>query len=616
MNGNTGYDKPALWEWRRLEGGGAMITAYNGEQNDISVPSRIEGHTIRVIGGLAKAQGRNTTTRSVVLPDTVTEIGEAAFVDMDVLETVELPPSLKYIGRSAFRDCKRLQIIDFPEGLEEIDSFAFAGCTSLRSAILPDSLKILGNEAFCKCISLEEVRLPEAPEYIGRAFYDCKKLEDEDGFVVVGGVLYNYYGYQPDVIIPDGVEVIDDYVFSGNKRMMSVDLPETLKQIGKCAFDGAENLHSVILPEGLEKIEAYAFRDCKKLESVNIPKGLSRLRDCAFQGCVRLADMNGFVIIDDVLFDYIGYRTDVIVPEGVVRISEEVFEGRSDITSVRLPSTVRGLNHYTFRNCAGLADKDGYIVVDGIMYDYIGEETFLVIPEGIREIKNYSIPKDKVASVKLPMSLQRVEGGTFNGCHRLADNNGFIIINGVLYSYMGFAYDVSVPYGVKEINDDAFNSCKNIRSVSLPDTVKRIGSGAFLGCKRLESINLGSVSRIGHEAFCGCHRLKGAELGHGADVADTAFTDCDTMADENGFVIVNGVLQDYLPKELPETVTVPGSVKAIGEKLTDYQLLKVFPYGVPKQPEHPLWRCRVIRARKGSCIQEYAREKGVEFEEI
>ena len=614
MNGNTGYEKPALWEWRRVEGG-AMITAYNGEQNDIVVPSRIEGHSIRVIGGLAKEHSKNTTTRSVVLPDTVEEIAEGAFVDMDVLETVELPSSLRYIGRSAFRDCKRLKIIDFPEGLKEIDSFAFAGCTSLISALLPDSLKTLGDEAFCKCISLEEVRLPEAPEYIGRAFYDCKKLEDEDGFVIVGGVLYNYYGYQPDVIIPDGVEVIDDYVFSGNKRMMSVDLPETLKQIGRCAFDGAENLHSVILPEGLEKIEAYAFRDCKKLESVNIPNGLSRLRDCAFQGCDKLADMNGFVIVGDVLFDYIGYRSDVTVPEGVVRISGEVFEGRSDITSVRLPSTVRGLNHYTFRGCSGLADKEGYIVVDGVMYDYIGEESFLVIPERVREIKNLSIPKDRVASVKLPMSLQRVEGLTFIGCHRLADNNGFVIINGVLYSYMGFAYDVSVPYGVKEINDDAFNSCKDIRSVSLPDSVKRIGSGAFFGCIRLESINLSAVSRIGRDAFCGCRRLRGVELGHGADVNDTAFTDCDALADENGFVIINGVLQDYLPKELPETVTVPNSVKAIGEKLTDYRLLKVFPYGVPKQPEHPLWQRRLIRGKKGSCVQEYAREKGVEFEE-
>lgn len=616
MNGNTGYEKPALWEWRRLEGGGAVITAYNGEQSDVVVPSRIEGHTVKIIGGLAKEHNKNTTTRSVVLPDTVTEIDEGAFVDMDVLERVELPTSLKYIGRSAFRDCKRLKSMEFPEGLEVIDSFAFAGCTSLRSAILPDSLKTLGDEAFCRCISLEEVRLPEAPEYLGRAFYDCKKMEDGDGFVVVGGVLYNYYGYQPDVVIPEGVEIIDDYVFSGNKRMMSVELPETLRQIGKCAFDGAENLHSITLPEGLEKIEEYAFRDCKKLESVNIPEGLYRLRDCAFQGCDKLADMNGFVIVGDVLFDYIGYRSDITVPEGVVRISEEVFEGRSDITSVRLPSTVRGLNHYTFRNCKGLAGKDGYIIVDGVLYDYIGEEAFLVIPEGVREIKNLSIPKDRTASVKLPMSLQRVEGLTFSGCHRLADNNGFVIMNGVLYSYMGFAYDVNVPYGVKEINEDAFNSCKDIRSVSLPDSVKRIGSGAFLGCKRLESINLGAVSVIGRDAFCGCHRLKNVELAHGTDVANTAFTDCDAMADENGFVIVNGVLQDYLPRELTETVTVPAGVKEIGEKLTDYQLLNKFPYGVPKQPEHPLWRCRLIRGKRGSCVQEWAREKRVEFEEI
>ena len=609
------YRDRRLWEWQRLEGGGAVIVGYNGEQSDIFVPERIDGHSVKVIGRLAKINGRNTAVRSVTLPDTVEEIARDAFGGMDVLEDVFLSKSLKYIGHSAFRECSRLVSVDFPDTLEEIDDCAFEGCTSLRSALLPDSLKILGDGAFCNCTSLEEVRVPESLEYMGRAFCDCKRLEDEDGFVIVGGVLYNYYGYQPEVVIPEGVKVIDDYVFSGNKRMMYVELPSTLIQIGRYAFDGAANLHSLTLPENLEKIGVCAFRDCRILESVNIPPRLYQLSECAFKGCYRLADREGFIVVGGVLFDYIGNRTDVTVPDWVVRISDDVFEGRSDITSVRLPPAVQGTSHYTFRGCKGLADKDGYIVVGGTLYDYIGEEAFLVIPEGVREIKDMAIPKDRVASVKLPESLQRVDGFTFSGCHRLADNNGFIVMNGVLYGYMGYSYDVNVPYGVKEINDDAFNSCKNIRSVSLPDTVKRIGNGAFYDCVRLERINLEQVAVIGYEAFRGCIRLKGVELAHGASVSDTAFTDCDAMADENGFVILNGVLYDYIPKELPETVTVPNSVKSVGEKLTDSRLLKVFPYGVPKRPEHPLWRCGLIRAKKGSCVLQLAREKGVAVEE-
>ena len=608
------YRTRRLWEWKKLEDGGAMITGYNGDQSDVTVPARIDGHAIEIVGRLVKPYDRNTRTRSVTLPDTVMEIDEAAFEGMDVLERVSLSGSLKYIGPSAFRDCKRLKSIEFPEGLEVIEDSAFLDCTSLKKAVLPDSLRILGDGAFCRCVNLEEAQVPDSLEYSGRAFCDCKGLEDEDGFVIVGGVLYNYYGYKPDVVIPEGVTAIDSFVFSGNKRIINAALPSTLLSIGRNAFDGCANLHTAALPEGLQKIGICAFRDCIKLESINIPRTVQRLQDCAFKGCRSLVDRDGFIVVGGVLFDYIGDSSDVVVPDGVIRISDEVFAGRSDITSLKLPVSARGMDHHTFRGCKGLADKDGYIIVNGVLYDYVGLENFLTIPEGVREIKNHSIPKDRVASVKLPETLHRVDGFTFSGCQRLADNNGFVIIDGVVYGYMGYSYDVVVPYGVTEINDDAFSSCRNMRSVKLPETLKRIGNGAFYDCSGLECINLRTVSHIGYEAFCGCDRLKGAELDPEADVDDTAFAGCEALADENGFVILNGILFDYLNREYQEVITVPGSVKAIGEKLTAFRRGRGFSGG--KLPDHPLWRCRVIRGKKGSCVQEYANEKGITFEEI
>lgn len=608
------YRDRRLWEWEKLEGGGAVITGYNGDRSDISVPARIDGHTIEVIGRLAKPHDRNTRIRRVTLPDTVVEIAESAFEGLDVLERVNLSWSLRYIGNSAFRECSRLKSVDFPDTLEVIEDAAFLDCTSLKSAFLPDSLRILGDDAFSRCTNLEEVRIPDNLEYMGRAFCDCKGLEDEDGFVAVGGVLYNYYGYSPDVVIPEGVMAIDNFVFSGNKRLINVVLPDTLLHIGSHAFDGAANLHTAALPDGLQKIDNDAFRNCTNLESINIPRTIQRLQDCAFKGCLGLADRDGFVIVGGVLFDYVGYGGDVFVPDGVIRISDEVFSDRSDITSVKLPVSARGMDHFTFRDCRGLADENGYIIVGGVLYDYVGLENFLTIPEGVREIKNHSIPRDRVASVKLPSTLQRVDGFTFNGCQRLSDNNGFIIIDDVVYGYVGYACDVVVPYGVTAINDDAFNSCKDMRSVKLPETVKRIGNGAFYGCDKLECINLRNVRHIGQDAFCGCERLKGVELEPDADIDDTAFADCYSLADENGFVIMNGILFDYLNREPLEVITVPGSVQVIGEKLAAFGRGRGFSYGAMRRYDHPLWQCRVIRGKKGSCVEEYAYEKGIEFE--
>ena len=78
----------------------------------------------------------------------------------------------------------------------------------------------------------------------------------------------------------------------------------------------------------------------------------------------------------------------------------------------------------------------------------------------------------------------------------------FTIKDGVLYKYLGKASDVTIPNGIKAIEDRAFLLHMGLKSVKIPNGVKRIGQDAFNSCHNLEYIELPqTLTNIGQGAF-------------------------------------------------------------------------------------------------------------------
>lgn len=72
---------------------------------------------------------------------------------------------------------------------------------------------------------------------------------------------------------------------------------------------------------------------------------------------------------------------------------------------------------------------------------------------------------------------------------------------------------VTLPEGIKEIDTNAFNSCRHLQSVSLPRDLEILGARAFCACTALNSISLPeSTITIGNEAFKFCHKLQDVRL--------------------------------------------------------------------------------------------------------
>ena len=125
-------------------------------------------------GVLEKYEG---TDAHVVIPDSVTSIGDSAFWDCGSLTSVTIPDSVTSIGDSAFRGCSGLTSVTIPDSVTSIGDWAFYGCSSLTSVTIPDSVTSIGDSAFWNCSSLTSVTIPDSVTSIGNeAFKWCSKL--------------------------------------------------------------------------------------------------------------------------------------------------------------------------------------------------------------------------------------------------------------------------------------------------------------------------------------------------------------------------------------------------------------------------------------------------------
>ena len=124
-------------------------------------------------------------------------------------------------------------------------------------------------------------------------------LEDDYGFVIVGGVLHDYHprnygdsGYI-HVSIPDGVTRIGPNAISDSSYFSaaSVSIPDSVTRIGEWAFRDCTGLTSIVVSHGVTDIDFNAFSNCENLTKAELPKSLTYLSYVAFEGCPKLKDI-------------------------------------------------------------------------------------------------------------------------------------------------------------------------------------------------------------------------------------------------------------------------------------------------------------------------------------
>ncbi len=211
----------------------------------------------------------------------------------------------KFLHADAFSDCSSLRSIIIPDGVDQISDAAFIGCSKLESVIIGKGVGAICVGAFRDCASLKSITIPSSVIYVWRdAFHKCSSLESI--IVEAGNTRFHSYqnclidtdtktlviGCKSSIIPIDGsVTSIGDCAFEDCAGLTSINIPDSVTSIGGDAFSGCTGLTSITIPDSVIRIGSYAFYKCTSLTSITIPDSVTSIGDYAFWGCNSLTSI-------------------------------------------------------------------------------------------------------------------------------------------------------------------------------------------------------------------------------------------------------------------------------------------------------------------------------------
>ncbi|MBR6716779.1 MAG: leucine-rich repeat protein [Oscillospiraceae bacterium] len=494
-----------------------------------------------------------TYLQSVALSSSLTEIPDDAFADAD-MTAIMIPDSVTVLGTRAFQNA-RVRSLTLPEGLEVIGDRAFAGWMNEPFSI-PDTVKKIGANAFADSY-IQEIVLPDSVTEIGSGAFRSRTLES--------------------AVLSASLTEIPDKAFA-NTHLQQITVPASVTRIGSGAFQGTE-LHNVTLSEGLQEIADSAFEDTP-LESISLPPTVTKIGDRAFAESkltyIEMPDsveqigkdvfqntkLESFSVpaamkeIPDNLLKNCPVMY-VKIPDGVTAIGAKAFAG-TRLKSVVLPDSVQTIGEAAFQNCTlesvqlpqHLTLIPPYAFSNSSLRSVqipdevteIGEHAFsnskltsAVIPDSVRTIGKYAFARSELQELTFAWKDCVVPGSAFQDTpfrSRLGQD-GFEIFNDILIGYHGSSVNVTLPEGIRMINEGAFQDAGRLLTVRLPDSLRVIGDRAFRGCRLLRAVQWNSgLQEIGEEAFANCGQLRKAELPDSVrSVGASAFENCAELTD-------------------------------------------------------------------------------------
>ncbi len=473
-------------------------------------------------------------TGSIIIPQSVTKIGEGAFSNLDGLRTILIPGTVKEIGIDAFRNNKTLEKVIIQEGVEIISENAFRGCSNLKSVSMTDTVNKMKSYAFASCTNLQQINLSNGITKLSDSVFDLcpgikeiilpEKLERlEYASLACGNLTY--------LKIPETVTYIDPAFCLGRNNISEIDTTNNKNYIFKEGFlttksgdticyispEKLEEGNTFNIPEGVKNY-VYSINKYTNIKKIILPSTLEILGQSSWSCLpssieqVEVADGNTTFIVDNenkILYTKANKlilcyskAENIKIKEGIVSIQDEALAPATRAKEIIFPDSVKTLGYRALSRIAtgvnivlgkGVNSVGGDVIDHNDIYK-IGKVTIS------EENQRYAI-KDNILYSKDFKTLEKVLYGitgefTVTSEVEKISNRAFWGQNRMT--------DIILAPNLKVIGDRCFWRCSLLKEIEIPNTVEAIGSGCFEDCTNLAEIKINKKENSITGAPWGC----------------------------------------------------------------------------------------------------------------
>lgn len=275
-----------------------------------------------------------------------------------------------------------------------------------------------------------------------------------------------------NVIVPDTVTRLYQYIFWKDTNVWSIALPNSLLSVDIRSFAECGSLTSINIPNTLEELPNYCFVNCTELRTIDISaeSNCTSIGEQAFYGCTSLKNFT--------------------FPYGLRWIGAQAFYDCKSLTEIHLPSTIDCISEQAFYNCQAvreiiLSPKIVSIADGGFRYNYYTQR--ICTPDAI----------DSEYALMLPSVLTSLGANAFEGC----------------FSHVGAGAKIFLHQALADIGNACFKQCVNLIHVDIEDgTSLKIGNNVFENCAMLDDesvyIITSHANTIGTYTFSKCNKLQ------------------------------------------------------------------------------------------------------------